>query len=246
MPVHDWTRVDAGIFHHFHHGWIEDISRALNRGLLPPEYYALAEQIAGGVGPDVLTLHIRSATAPAVPEPAGGVAVATAPPRVQFRLRRTRQVRSESQGDRHSARQQSQGRGGHGGRVAREQEHAARGARFRPQGGATPASGHSSADRRSVSAGASRSAGPAKAHMGRVLRRVRIRIAARSPADARRLHCRAGTEALIEPTGVGAVLVDMPLFLIPEVYVPIPLEATYQSAWEAVPAYWRDVLSANG
>jgi hypothetical protein len=35
MPIHDWTRVEAGIFHHFHHGWIEDLSRALNRGLLP-------------------------------------------------------------------------------------------------------------------------------------------------------------------------------------------------------------------
>src|ERR687884_439463 len=31
MPVHDWTRVDAGIFHHFHHAWIAEISSALNR-----------------------------------------------------------------------------------------------------------------------------------------------------------------------------------------------------------------------
>jgi hypothetical protein len=23
MPIHDWTRVDAGIFHDFHHAWIE-------------------------------------------------------------------------------------------------------------------------------------------------------------------------------------------------------------------------------
>jgi len=36
----------------------------------------------------------------------------------------------------------------------------------------------------------------------------------------------------------------MPLFLTAEVYVPLPLEATYQSAWEAVPAYWRDMLTA--
>src|SRR5207302_10526518 len=57
VPVHDWTRVDAGIFHDFHHAWIEEIKRALNRGLLPPDYYALAEQIAGGLGPDVLTLQ---------------------------------------------------------------------------------------------------------------------------------------------------------------------------------------------
>jgi hypothetical protein len=59
MPVHDWTRVDAGIFHAFHHGWIEDISRALNRGILPSDYYALPEQHAAGFGPDVLTLQTR-------------------------------------------------------------------------------------------------------------------------------------------------------------------------------------------
>src|SRR3954447_8617745 len=41
MPIHDWTRVDAGIFHAFHHGWIEELSRRLNRGLLPEDYYAL-------------------------------------------------------------------------------------------------------------------------------------------------------------------------------------------------------------
>jgi len=26
MPIHDWSRVDAGIFHHFHHGWIEALT----------------------------------------------------------------------------------------------------------------------------------------------------------------------------------------------------------------------------
>ena len=51
MPIHDWTRVNPGIFHHFHLEWIGDLSRVLNRGLLPPDYYALAEQIAGGFGP---------------------------------------------------------------------------------------------------------------------------------------------------------------------------------------------------
>lgn len=43
MPIHDWTRVDAGIFHDFHHAWIEEIHRALNSGLLSTDYYALAE-----------------------------------------------------------------------------------------------------------------------------------------------------------------------------------------------------------
>src|SRR5437764_11262219 len=59
MPMHDWTTVEAGIFHAFHHEWISEISRALNGGLLPEDYYALPEQIAAGFGPDVLTLQDR-------------------------------------------------------------------------------------------------------------------------------------------------------------------------------------------
>jgi hypothetical protein len=51
-------------------------------------------------------------------------------------------------------------------------------------------------------------------------------------------------EAFVEPTAVGAVLPEMPLFLTPDVYVPLPLEATYESAWEAVPSYWRDVITS--
>src|SRR5262249_50948974 len=76
MPVHVWTRVDAGILHHFHHGWIEEIARALNRGLLPPDHYALAEQIAGGLGPDVLTLQRPTNGAPPAGDPVGGIALA--------------------------------------------------------------------------------------------------------------------------------------------------------------------------
>jgi hypothetical protein len=37
----------------------------------------------------------------------------------------------------------------------------------------------------------------------------------------------------------------MPLFLTPDVYVDVPLEPTYQAAWEGMPAYWRDVLAAS-
>ncbi|MGH7193944.1 MAG: hypothetical protein ACREJM_10485 [Candidatus Saccharimonadales bacterium] len=36
MPIHDWTRVEAGIFHHFHVEWMGALARALNQGLLPP------------------------------------------------------------------------------------------------------------------------------------------------------------------------------------------------------------------
>ena len=56
MPIHDWTRVDAGLFHAFHQGWVVALSDVLNTGRLPLAYYALLEQNSGGLISDVLTL----------------------------------------------------------------------------------------------------------------------------------------------------------------------------------------------
>ena len=41
MPIHDWTRLEPGDFHHFHQRWIQDIAAALNSGGLPAGYMAL-------------------------------------------------------------------------------------------------------------------------------------------------------------------------------------------------------------
>ena len=88
MPIHDWTRVDDGIFHDFHHSWIGEMKKALNCGLLPSDYYALAGQFASGLGPDVLTLQRPVPNLPAEPEPEdlrrNGISLATAPPKVRF------------------------------------------------------------------------------------------------------------------------------------------------------------------
>jgi hypothetical protein len=75
MPMHDWTRVEPGIFPAFHHEWISEISRSLNQELLPDDYYALPEQVAAGFGPDVLTLQEQSPDAePATDEAVGPMA----------------------------------------------------------------------------------------------------------------------------------------------------------------------------
>jgi hypothetical protein len=75
MPIHDWTRLEPGDFHDFHQCWVVEIRNALNGGLLPPEYMAMAEQVTGRPIPDVVTLHARAPQG----DP-GGIAVATAPP----------------------------------------------------------------------------------------------------------------------------------------------------------------------
>jgi len=52
----------------------------------------------------------------------------------------------------------------------------------------------------------------------------------------------AMAEAFVTPVAVGDKLPELPLFLTPEEYVPVALETTYESAFEAVPDVWREVL----
>jgi hypothetical protein len=73
MPIHDWTRVDAGIFHGFHVRWIGRMTEALNTGALPPDFYADAEQYADGKNADVLALHRSPAGSTGPLAVAGGV-----------------------------------------------------------------------------------------------------------------------------------------------------------------------------
>jgi len=238
MPIHDWTRVDAGIFHHFHLEWIGDLSRVLNRGLLPPDYYALAEPLAGGLAADVFSLQRRRIATLGAGEPPGGLALALAPPRVRFR--------SRAEPDQYAA-------------MAR-----------------TVVIRHTSDHRivamvEIVSPGTKSSRHGLRSFVDwaeQVLRAgihlVIVDLFPQSPRDLKGIHQAIWDEiidkpltlaayiggpfpeAFIEPVEVGSSLVEMPLFLTPEVYIPLPLEATYHSAWEAVPSYWRDVLTAPG
>ena len=57
MPIHDWSRVPSGLFHHFHQDWTIEIARTLNRGRLPKGLSAMVEQRAGPKEADVLTVE---------------------------------------------------------------------------------------------------------------------------------------------------------------------------------------------
>lgn len=94
MPVHDWSRVDAGVFHAFQMGWNWQLQEALNTGRLPPNFYSLVEQQtvrddedASRRVADLLTLHAGPAVDRLPPRPAvqGGLALAEAPPKVRHR-----------------------------------------------------------------------------------------------------------------------------------------------------------------
>ncbi len=75
MPIHDWTRLEPGDFHHFHQRWIVGIADALNGGLLPPEFLAMSEQVTGRPIPDVVALQTRQPRGGS-----GGVALKSSPP----------------------------------------------------------------------------------------------------------------------------------------------------------------------
>jgi hypothetical protein len=81
MPIHDWTRVEAGLFHHFHQDWTSEIARSLNRGLLPKGYSALIEQRVSGPEPDVIAVELgKHGTRQPKDRSGGGLAVAEPPP----------------------------------------------------------------------------------------------------------------------------------------------------------------------
>jgi len=61
MPIHDWTRVPSGLFHHFHQDWSIEIARTLNRSArLPEGVSALVEQKSDPKESDVLAVESRS------------------------------------------------------------------------------------------------------------------------------------------------------------------------------------------
>lgn len=245
MPVHDWTRVDAGIFHDFHHGWIEEIKRALNRGLLPPDHYALAEQIAGGLGPDVLTLQRPTNGVSASSEPQGGVVVALQPPRVRFRLRSEPDMyatKAKAVVIRHKSDHRvvavievvspgnKNSRHGLRAFVDKAVELLRGGIHLlivdlHPPGPRDPQGIH-------------------RAIWDEFLDNE-FALPADQPLTLAAYRADRYPEAFVEPTAVGQALPEMPVFLSLDVYVPLPLEMTYQAAWEAVPAYWRERVSGT-
>lgn len=90
MPIHDWTRVTANLFHNFHQDWSMQVVRQLNAGLLPDGYAALAEQRTRDTEPDVMTLRQFGHTASS-----GGVAVATKPAPAKLTIQAERQRYAE-------------------------------------------------------------------------------------------------------------------------------------------------------
>jgi hypothetical protein len=245
MPVHDWSRVDASILHAFLHGWTEELARALNRGVLPPDYYALPEQLAAGFGPDVLTLtgHEENTDDPPVSQrKAGNGGLIVAEPKMAptaetdmefYRRKQTPVVVRHVSGDRVVALIEV----------------------------VSPGNKSSRHGLRSF-------VEKAAEFLDKRIHMLILDLLPPGRRDPNGIHCSIWEEvtgkeyvpppdkpltlvsyesaltvrAFVRPIEVGSTLPDMPLFLEPNGCVDVPLERTYESAFAEMPLRWRRVL----
>lgn len=243
MPIHDWTRVEAGIFHALHHRWISAISDLLNAELLPKKYYALPEQVAAGFGPDVLTLQDQRSSED--DEPRGGVATAKAletKPQTQFT--------AETAGEFYRRKKSSIAiRHVSGDRIVAMLEIVSPG---------------NKASRRAFAAFVDeacelleyrihllivdpfpptpRDPNGVHAAIWQEVEGGVFELPTNKPLTLVAYECDLTTRAYIDPIAVGDALPPMPLFLEPHGCIRVPLEATYQTAFAVLPRRWQRVL----
>jgi hypothetical protein len=242
MPMHDWTKVKPGIYHDFHNVWLIAIRHALNNGVLPSGYYALSEQRVATVEADVLALQSVGAKSPTGGRRAAKPAVevleraekAPRPPRRRIVVRDEDHevvavielVSPENVKEREE----------YAAFVGKAVDLLAAGIHlviidpFRPPPHA-PAGLH--ADIWKMVAKRKKGRRPYRVPVGKPLEVVS--------------YCASTSNVLaaVQPFAVGEPVPDIPLYLTAdEVYVTVPLEATYQAAWQDVPKVWRDVLAS--
>jgi hypothetical protein len=226
--------------------WISSLCNALNSGQLPSGYYALAEQTTGGLIPDILALEAASSIDHASIEhqsgPSIGLAVTDAPPRTRY-ISRAAQDLYAAKADRIAIRHSL----GHVVAVIEIVSPCNKSSR--------------TALRHFVE--------KAVGLLDQGIHLLIIDLFPPSNRDPQGLHKAIWDEvqeepfvlpsdkplilasysagivkaAYVEPIGVGDTLVSMPLFLQAEVYIPAPLETTYQSTWSSCPVPLRHAIS---
>jgi hypothetical protein len=240
MPVHDWTRVDANLFHDFHQAWTVGLCNALNAGLLPSGYSALVEPHTGGVVPDVVARERQFGRNHPADCKRGAVIIAT-PPKTRHTIRAEQEVLA-ARGNRITVRHPLD-------RVVCVIEIVSPG---------------NKASRAALRAFVEK-AGDFLRHGIHLLV---VDLFPPSERDPQGIHKAIWDEiedkpfalppvkplslaayvadvpkvAYVEPVGVGDVLPDMAAYLDVDSYVPVPLEATYQATWGSCPEDMREAV----
>lgn len=226
MPIHDWTRVTPGTWHDFHLSWVVQFSNSLNRELLPEDFYAQIEPVESNeFEPTAIIGEAPHSKEQAWTDSDFELQVYT-------RKRRAITIRHTSN-DRVVALLELVSPGNKSSQqainsfVEKAHESVLRGYHLLivdlfPPGPRDPNGIH-------ALIWSEMGGGPFTQPPDEPL--TLVAYAAGHP-----------NTAYIEPTAVGRALIDMPLFLTPERYVNVPLEATYAAAFQGVPRKWKAVL----
>ena len=251
--VDDWTRVDAGTFHAFHQTFVPQLALTLSDGLLPDGFYVHPERSYGSITAaesegDLLTLDDGTAVVAPGRSWGGGTAVLEAPPAVAEETDLTENLESGYYAARAS---RLAVRRGIDHRIVALLEVASPGNKDRD----------SSVERLT---------GKITEALEDGVHVALIDLLPPGPADPAGLHgvvlrhfghdytppagkplCVAGyragqnRRAYADPLGVGDPLPNVPLFLSPDRYVPLPLGPSYRRAKIVLGTFWADVLEGR-
>ncbi len=240
MPIHDWTRVDANLFHHFHQAWTIAICNALNSGLLPKGFSALVEQHAAGVVPDVLALQ-RSSRLDLPVEPIGGHVITASPPKTRHMIEAQNELFAQ-RGNRITIRHplgrvvcvieivspgNKSSRSALRSFVEKTVDFLRQGVHLLVLDLFPPSSRDPQGIHKAIW-------DEIEEHEFELPPDKRLTLAA-YVADIPKV-------AYVEPIGVGDSLPDMPAYLDTDSYVPVPLESTYEATWSSCPGDMREAV----
>ncbi len=241
MPIHDWSKIEHGIFHHFHQMWTAEIVRALNGGVLPSGFFALAEQVLSGPIPDVVTLERQDAQEGMSQWESQAVAVADAPPAARI----IRSVESDvyaARANRVSIR--------HGmGNTVTVIEIVSPGNKSSRSALRSFVEKVNDLLQQGISLlivdllpPSSRDPQGLPNAIAEVLCEEPIELPADKRLTVAAYDANFPKTAYIEPMAVGDVLPSLPIFLAPGLYVPAPLETTYETTWKECPGPVRQLF----
>jgi len=239
MPIHDWPRLEAGDFHHFHQRWIQDIAGALNKGGLPPDFMAMAEQVTGRPIPDVVALQTREPRGAS-----GGLAVQTAPPTARH-IAKIERVNYAKRADRVVIR--------HGrGKVVAIIEIVSPGNKDSRNALRTFVEKSVDILNQGVNLLVIDLFPPTRRDPQGIHKAIWDEFGEEPyeapPGKPLTVASYIGGDmptAYVEPVGVGDVLPSLPIFLSETRYVPAPLESTYLQAWDFFPTALKELMEAG-
>lgn len=237
MPMHDWTRVQAGTYHNFHYRWLATIMDRLNAGFLPRGLFAMAEQQVGGPIADVLTLSKRDADL----RPTGGGTATVAPrtsvveePKSVLYARKTNRIAIHHNLGTVVAVIELVSPGN------KDTKHALRA--FARKSAALLRNGVHLSVINPFPPGRYDPLGMHRAIWDNVTSESKFVPPADRPLTVAGYQAGEPPKGYVEPFAVGDPLPDLPLFLDEGVHVDVPLEETYQATWNVLPVELRELL----